>query len=335
MKRLYTPEHIEFLRKQISGKSHKEVTRLFNDHFGMSATDKAIGTLLARHGLRNYHCPGIPREDKRKYLDEHFSYLKQIVPGTPYKIVLEKFNEKFGFSINIKALRTLCKKHHIHNGFLGHFPKGNIPFNKGWKGYCAPGCEKGWFKPGAIPPTTKPIGSEWINKDGYVEVKFSNKPGPRKNRWKGKHILIWEKENGPVPQGHVVIFADGNRENIKLSNLILVSRKELAVLNHMSLLSQNKDINKVAVNIARIKVVGSERKRGTWKSCGKKKLVVIDNNGDRVFVVFDEKTKRYFSARETKFGVRRLRASLKARKTIEEARRDLVEYAQKRGWQKL
>lgn len=333
MKRIYTPAHIDFLGKIIIGRTCKEVTRLFNDRFGMSATDKAIKCLLAKHGLRNGHCPGIPRYNQRKYQAKHLEYLKQIVPGTPYKIVLEKFNKKFGFSITVMALRTLCKKHHIQNGFLGYFSKGNIPFNKGRKGYCAPGSEKGWFKPGAIPPNTMPIGSERISKDGYVEVKFSNRSGPPNNRWKSKHALIWEKKNGPVPKGHVVIFADGNKENIKLSNLILVSRKELSVLNHMNLLSKNKETNKTAVNIARIKVLTAGIKRGTWKSTRKKKVAAIDRNGNRIFVAFDEKTKRYISVRDSKHGARQLQAvSLKPRKTADEARKDLSEYALKRGW---
>jgi hypothetical protein len=202
-------------------------------------------------------------------------------------------------------------------------------------GYCSPGSEKGWFKPGQKPPNTVPIGAERITADGYVEVKISDRPGSPRNRWRGKHTLIWEKANGQIPKGHVILFADGDRRNLKLNNLILVSRKELAVINHLGLLSTNKSVSQTGVIIAKLKILMKDRKRGTWKS-RKNKLVVFDNNGKRLFIAFDSKNKRYVPARETKHGVMMLRsANLKPRKTVEEARKDLAEYAQKRGWFRL
>jgi hypothetical protein len=233
------------------------------------------------------------------YTPAHIHFLKGIVKGRSYAEITKLFNRKFGFAISVNAMGALLKRY-------------NMPFN------------------------TMPIGSERINALGYVEVKYSEKSGSPKNRWKGKHILIWEKANGPVAEGHAVIFADGNKRNFKPGNLVLVSRKELAVLNHMGMLSsKNEDITKVSVNIARLKVLIAERKRGTLQTRGNKKLVIIDNRGSRIVVARDPKTGRYFPARETKFGLRRLKARLKARKTMEEARDDLISYALKRGWQRV
>jgi hypothetical protein len=248
------PAHIRFLSKKFVGRSCREMTRLFNERFGMSATDTAIRTLLTKHGLRNNHGRGVSRE--KKYLPHHIRFLKGIVKGRSYADITSLFNKEFGFSISVKAMGSLIKKHNLKNGRDCRIRQGNVPPNKGRKGYCAPGSEKGWFKPGQMPFNTMHIGSERINADGYVEVKYSEKSGSPKNRWKGKHVLIWEKANGPVPKGHAVIFADGNRRNFKLRNLVLVSRKELAVLNHKKMLaSKNEDITKVSVNIARLKVL--------------------------------------------------------------------------------
>jgi hypothetical protein len=329
------PVHIRFLGKKFVGRSCKEVTRLFNERFGMSVTEKAIRSLLTRYGLRNNHGRGVPRD--KKYLPHHIRFLKEIVRGRSYAEITGMFNRQFGFAISVKAMCSLLKKHNLKNGRDGRFRPGQIPPNKGRKGYCPPGCEKGWFKPGNMPFNTMPLGSERINADGYVEIKYSEKSGPPKNRWKGKHVLIWEKANGPVPKGHVVIFADGNRRNFKLKNLVLVSRKELAVLNHVGMLgSKNEDITKVSVSIARLKVLMADRKRGTLKTRNSKKLVVIDNRGSRIVIACDQKTGRYFPVRKTKFGLCRLRASLiKSRKTVEEARNDLIAYALKRGWQRV
>jgi hypothetical protein len=332
----YTPAHIRFLGKKFAGRSCREVTRLFNERFGMSVTEKAVKTLLTKNGLRNNHGRGVLREERRKYLPHHIRFLKGVVKGRSYAEIAGLFNGEFGFAISVNAMGSLLKKYNLKNGRDCRIKLGNVPPNKGRKGYCSPGSEKGWFKPGNKPFNTMPLGSERISACGYVEVKYSEKSGSPKNRWKGKHVLIWEKANGPVPKGCVVIFADGNRRNFKLKNLVLVSRKELAVLNHMRMLSsKNGDVTKTSVLIARLKVLISERKRGALEARSRKKLVVIDNRGSRITIASDRKTGRYFPVRETKSGPRRLRASLKARETIGEARDDLIAYALKRGWRRV
>jgi hypothetical protein len=335
VKQIYYPEHIRFLGKHIRGRSYKELALLFDERFGLQVTENAIKKICGRNGLCNGFGHGNPNyPPPRKFTDLHVRFLKKIVKGRKYAELAELFNMELGLSVTGKQISNLCKRRGLANGIDTRFQKGHIPFNKGRKGYCSPGCEKGWFPPGHMPFNTMPIGSERVTAEGYVEVKISNKSGPSRNRWKGKHVLIWEEANGPLPRGNVVLFSNGNRRNFKPENLISVSRRELAVINHMGLLSANKDTTKTGVNVAKLKILIADRKRGTFKS-KKKKLVVIDNNGNRVFIAYDEKLKRYFAARDTKHGVRRLRASLKSRKTLEEAQEDLTEYAQKRGWQKV
>jgi hypothetical protein len=331
------PVHIRFLGRKIAGRSYKEVTRLFNERFGMSVTETALKCLLNRNGLGNNHGRGVLRDDRKKYLPHHIRFLKGIVKGRSYAEITGMFNREFGCAISVHAMEALLGRYKLRNGRDCRIKPGNVPFNKGRKGYCASGSEKGWFKPGQAPFNTMPLGSERVNAYGYVEIKYSERSGPPKARWKGKHVLIWEKANGPVPKGHVVIFADGNRRNFKLKNLIVVSRSELAVLNHESMLaSHNEDITNVVVNIARLKVLIAVRKRGTLKTRGTQKLVILDNRGSRIVIARDHKTGRYFPARETKSGLRRLRASsLKPRKTIGEARDDLRAYALKRGWHRV
>jgi hypothetical protein len=330
------PAHIRFLSKKYAGRSCKEVTRLFNERFNISATESSVRSLLTRNGLRNNHGLGVPRDNRKKYLPRHIRFLKGIVRGRSYAEITGIFNKEFGFAISVEAMGTLLNKHKLKNGRDCRIKPGSVPYNKGRKGYCPPGSEKGWFKPGQAPVNTMPLRSERVNADGYVEVKYAEKSGPPKNRWKGKHIIIWEKAHGPVPKSHAVIFADGNRRNLKLKNLVLVSRKELAVLNHAGMLaSKNADIAKVSVNIARLKVLISGRKRGTLETRGNKKLAVIDGRGSRIVIIRDRETGKYFSVRETKHGPRPLRASLKPRETIGEARKDLTAYALKRVWQRI
>lgn len=103
-----------------------------------------------------------------------------------------------------------------------------------------------------------PVGSERVNSDGYVDIKISDP-----NKWKGKHILIWEKENGPVPKGHCVIFGDGNNRNFDSNNLILVSRQQLIVLNKNNLIQSDADLTRTGVIIADLYQKINERKAKT------------------------------------------------------------------------
>lgn len=73
--------------------------------------------------------------------------------------------------------------------------------------------------------TSKPIGTEVVGSDGYVLVKVQDK-GARFERWRQKHRLVWEKHNGPVPDGFIVQFKDGNRQNCDIDNLYMISRAE-------------------------------------------------------------------------------------------------------------
>mgnify|MGYP000876581134 FL=1 len=83
---------------------------------------------------------------------------------------------------------------------------------------------------GAAATRYRPIGSERVSKDGYLERKIHDGL-PRQSRWRAVHILAWEAENGLLPTGHVVIFKDGNKRNLALDNLALASRAELMARN--------------------------------------------------------------------------------------------------------
>ena len=72
-----------------------------------------------------------------------------------------------------------------------------------------------------------------------VKVKTT---GTRYERWKLKHVLIWEEHNGPVPKDSVVTFLDGNRDNFDINNLACIRKGVNSVLNTKKLRSQNKEI---------------------------------------------------------------------------------------------
>ena len=104
----------------------------------------------------------------------------------------------------------------------GMFLKGHVPFNKGMKQHEYMSEEviqkttATRFKKGQIPVNIKEIGYERINIYGYVEVKTE----------KGfvlKHRMIWVEHNGPIPKGYLVRFKNGNKQDIRIENLELVT----------------------------------------------------------------------------------------------------------------
>ena len=114
------------------------------------------------------------------------------------------------------------------------FKKGHIPANKGKKmtDYLTPDklekiC-KNQFKKGSIPKNHKPVGSIRLDKkDNFILIKIQE--GLR--NWKHLHRVIWEKNNGPIPKGHVIRFKDGDHGNFDIQNLIMVTRIENMKMN--------------------------------------------------------------------------------------------------------
>ena len=188
------------------------------------------------------------------YTQTEKDWLRDNVVGNSYKEVTEGFNEAFGLQLKQTQISGSIKRYGLCNGRDCRFKKSHVSFNKGKKGV------GGWaptnFKKGHVPWNYKPVGSERINTDGYAAVKVAD---PKK--WREKHAVIWESINGPIPKGHVVVFGDGNKQNFSPDNLILISRRQLAVVNKHGLIYNSAELTKIGLKIADIKIKIGDRKR--------------------------------------------------------------------------
>lgn len=127
--------------------------------------------------------------------------------------------------VSFNALKAKCKRMGLRTGRTGYFPKGHVSHNKGRRGIDYPGMRKTQFKPGQRPPNHRPLGSERITKDGYVEIKVAQ-PNPHttaKTRFVAKHRWIWANVNGPIPPRHVLRNLDGDLTNCDPDNWACVS----------------------------------------------------------------------------------------------------------------
>lgn len=156
-----------------------------------------------------------------RYTQEQKDFIGSICEGLTVDEILEKFIERFGVEVTKSSIKGIMYRNNFKNhmqGFETRFKKGQEAWNKGKKGLFL-GCEETWFKKGNQPPSYKPIGSEAVS-EGTILIKIDEP-----NVWVKKHRYVWEQAHGPIPDGMVVRFKDGNRMNVTLDNLLLVSRR--------------------------------------------------------------------------------------------------------------
>jgi hypothetical protein len=176
---------------------------------------------------------------------EQIEFLTKNVSGYGNAELTGKFNTHFGLNLGIGQIRAFKKNRRLSSGLDGRFKPGHVPFNKGKEG--VGGWEPTQFKKGHKPHNYKPVGTERVTGEGYVDIKIEDP-----NKWKAKHHIIWEEVNGPIPKGFVLIFGDGDRLNFELDNLILVSRKQLALLNKNNLIQNDAELTRTGIIIADI-----------------------------------------------------------------------------------
>ena len=128
-------------------------------------------------------------------------------------------------------------------GIAYRFGPGHVPANKGLRrpGF-APGRMKDTqFKPGSrqgkAARNWKPVGTILMDPDGYLRIKVREaKPGEASGFgnvlvWPLMQRHVWEQAHGPIPSGHVIAFRNGDKRDVRLENLELISRTELMARN--------------------------------------------------------------------------------------------------------
>lgn len=155
--------------------------------------------------------------------------------ATPRAELYQMFQDKFFRSdVSETNLKALCKRKGWLTGRTGQFAPGNEPWSKGQKMPHHPNSAATRFKKGhrggKALQNYKPIGTERISKDGYLERKMHDEM-PLRSRWRAVHLINWEAANGPIPDGHCLKCLDGDKTNCDPSNWKLISRAMLPRLS--------------------------------------------------------------------------------------------------------
>lgn len=197
-----------------------------------------------------------------KWTQEHYDYILSICNGKPVKEILALFNEHFGENITFSAISNAmykCGAKTNVNG--GWFKKGDKPFNKGlkWDEYLSKEsqensrktCFKKGHGVGSENNKWTKVGTESVGKDGYILIKLNEKRGKKYTIPKAHYI--WEQHFGKIPEGHKIIFLDGNKYNFDIDNLALVSNGENLRLNAEKLrIKGSKEATKCGIAIVKL-----------------------------------------------------------------------------------
>lgn len=137
---------------------------------------------------------------------------------------------ELGLKKDISFLRQMANTLR-ESGKAHQYKKGHTPANKGKKisKELKEKLAHTYFKKGHTPANTKFNGAITKRRDKtgrpYYFIRLA------KAKWELCHRYLWEKANGPIPNGCNIVFKDGNTLNCVLENLECLTDKELMEKN--------------------------------------------------------------------------------------------------------
>lgn len=192
-----------------------------------------------------------------KYTDEMKQFILDNYKGRYNQELADLFNQKFNANITSRTIKSYKANNNLNSGLTGKFRKGQTPHNKGKKmpKEVYEKVKHTMFAKGNVPPNHRPVGSERISKDGYIEVKVEEP-----NKWRLKQRVVYEEAKGKIPEGCPIIFLDGNKRNFDIDNLRCITRSELLYLNCNGLNNSN-EITETGILMARLDRTKNKKKQ--------------------------------------------------------------------------
>lgn len=213
MRTVYSEQMLEFLRQNVDGMSMRELAERFNEKFGTDVGRKAIIACVNRRGWGNGRS-----HQSNVFPEEARQFMADYCQGNRPREMQRLLREAFGREWSVEQIRAYYRKHGLKCGVAGRYmPVGALVFRPG----------------------------EW-----YYE-KVAEGPDSNAN-WRSKHVLVWEAAHGPVPEGHMVIFLNGDRRDYALENLALCSWEVGMEVNRRGLRFADPEATRAGLLIAQI-----------------------------------------------------------------------------------
>lgn len=273
--RKYPKEVAEYLKAHSSEYSIKDMAQRANGLFGTEFTTAKMRSYYKNHGLHALPRKGRKRPERRITTPEMDEFILAHFAGTGYQEMATLLNKEFGTDFTKEQIKGYYSRNRLNSGLTGRFEKGHIPVNKGKRRdeFMSPEaqekCRKTQFKKGHIPHNGGlPVGTirlrhDHMNRPGSKPYYWEKIAQP--NTWRLKHQLVWEEHNGPVPDGCIITFANGDTLDYRLENLVLTTKAQNAVRNHLGLKSFDKESAEAFNEIANLKMSISNAKKKVKK----------------------------------------------------------------------
>lgn len=265
----YPPEVHEFVKEYRLKLRDRELAAACNDKLGTHFTPNAMKAFRNNYGYKNGQKQW-SKEEYWKYQTRYpqgmYEYIRDNSWGVSSKEMAERCNEKFGTNWTKTGMKQFRQRHGIKSGVTGWYQRGHPP---GTKGKTLEEIVKGdpeklarvratQFKKGDRPVNEMPVGTIVVNSDGY-KLRKKQMEGTMWERWEMLHRAVWTEHNGPIPEGMVVGFKDGNTLNCDLSNLMLLSKREVPQIRFLR--SEDPDITDAVLAMVRLKNAVKERRK--------------------------------------------------------------------------
>ena len=274
MGRGYPPEVHEFIKENTVKMRDRELSVACNEKFGTHFTPSSMKSFRGNHHYRS-NLKQWSKEEYWKYQTRYpqgmYEYIRDNSWGVSSKEMAERCNEKFGTDWTATGMKQFRQRHRIKSGETGWFQKGHAPGNKGKKleeyvkdpervAEIKRRMAPTQFKKGKSPLNEKPVGTIVVNDHGY-KLRKRQMEGTLWERWEFLHRAVWIEHNGPIPDGMMVIFRDGDRLNCDITNLTLISKQENAALNKLGLRSEDPDLTDAGINLVRLRMAMKDAKK--------------------------------------------------------------------------
>lgn len=269
------PQEVHDLVKEWAPKLRdKELAALVNDRCGTSFTASSMKAFRGNHGYRNGMKQWTGAEYwkyQTKYPQGMYEYIRDNSWGVSSADMARKVKKLFGYEMTPTCMKQFRQRHGIRSGVTGWYQKGHPPGTKGKtiEEICGHDPEKlarvrsTQFKKGARPINELQVGDITVV-NGY-KLRKKSMTGTQWERWEFLHRAVWEEHNGPIPEGMVVTFKDSDPMNCDITNLILITKAQSAVMTRKGYRSGDPDITEAGAALAALEIAVNKKKAARRK----------------------------------------------------------------------
>lgn len=173
---------------------------------------------------------------KPKYKQCEKEFIEENYRKYSFKVLTQKFNERFNSDRTIASMKTYCSKNGLHktNG-NGRFQNNHPAWNNGltkkeYLTHCTDETRDILAKHRPPEHRQYKIGDRVIKKingDKIPYIVTSVEPNIKfEKRLTPESRYIWELHNGAIPNKYYIMHIDGDAMNNDISNLVLVSESD-------------------------------------------------------------------------------------------------------------